>query len=235
MGTSRTFHRIRDVLTAALALSACGCSWGQAKAAPERTALRFLTPTPAPAAGLTQLVADLNRDMANVTVTLQPTTGSVVVTSALQTGAGDFGLAQSDVVYLAYRRGTKTHPYPHSNLRGVALGSVNRVFIFVRRSGPIHTVQDLRGRKVAISPEGTAGEVLTRELLEAYGIAFSDLTVSTHQISEMGRYFESEQLDAMIVVGTVNPNTITAPADPKDLRLISIDGEGRDRLRACLT
>lgn len=226
-----TLRRTRDTVTAALVLCACGCSWGQAKT-PERMAVRFLTPSPTPTAALTQLVADLNRDMPNVALTLQPMTGSVVVTSALQTGAGDFGLAQSDVVYLAYRRGTPTHPYPHSNLRGVSLGAVNRVLIFVRRSGPIHSIGDLRGRRVAVSPEGTAGEVLTRELLEAYGIEFSDLIVSTHQIREMGKHFESEHLDAMIMVGVIDPNTITAPVDAKDLRLIAIDGEGWDRLRA---
>jgi TRAP transporter TAXI family solute receptor len=232
MGRRSAWRRLRGVLMIVLAIAGGACSRAAPDAAAGPTTIRFLTPTPTPAAGLSKLVEDLDRDMPHVTIALQPTTGSVVVTSAIQTGAGDFGLAQSDVVYLAYRRGTATQPYPNSNLRGVVLGAVNRVFIFVRRSGPIHTVKDLRGRKVAISPEGTAGEVLTRELLEAYGIEFSDLTVSTHQIREMGKYFQSEQLDAMIMVGTINPDTATAPVDPKDLRLIAVDGEGWSKLRA---
>jgi TRAP transporter TAXI family solute receptor len=34
------------------------------------------------------------------------------------------------------------------------------------------------------------------------------------------------------MVGVINPNTATAPVDPKDLRLIPVNGEEWDQLRA---
>jgi TRAP transporter TAXI family solute receptor len=180
---------------------------------------------------LANLVAGLNRALPDASVALQPTSGSVVVTSAIQAGSGEVGLAQADVVYLAYRKETSANAY-HGNLRGVAVGALNRLCIFVRRESPIHTVSDLRGRRVAIAPDGTAGALLTRMVLDAYGIAYADLHPMIHQIGDMGRFFAEEQLDAMIMVGAFDPNTLIAPLNAADLRLLSIDREGTTRLRS---
>ena len=223
---------VRFVLIPTAIAAVCALACGRAQVRREPIPVRFLVPTPSPSVALTEFMATLDRALPDANVALLPTSGSVVVTSAIQTGSGEVGLAQADVVYLAYRKGTSANAYPHGNLSGVALGAVNRVCIFVRRNGPIRTVKDLRGRRVAIAPDGTAGALLTRTVLDAYGIAYADLSVKTHQIGEMGRFFTEEQLDAMIMVGAIDPNTITAPVNPAELRLLPINGEGMNRLRS---
>ena len=56
-----------------------------------------------------------------------------MVVSAVDGGKGQLGLAQSDVVYLAYRRGIERNQYPHKNLRAISVLWVNTFFVLVRR------------------------------------------------------------------------------------------------------
>ena len=56
--------------------------------------------------------------------------------SAVDGGKGQLGLAQSDVVYLAYRRGIEQNQYPHKNLRAIAVLWVNTFYVLVRPTAP---------------------------------------------------------------------------------------------------
>lgn len=215
---------------AAVSLSLSSCR--RERAIADATPIRLLLPSPAtPSDSVVALMTRVNSSAAALRIVVEPTPGSGFVVSKMQRGDGEIGLAQSDVVYLAYRRGTAQDPYPHLNLTGVAVGGLNRLSVFVRRDTNINNIVDLRGRRVAVAPPGTAGELLTRMVLDAHGLNFKDLDVRVHQIREMGRYFEAEQLDAMIMVGTFDPESVTAPVTKDQLRLLPVDAAIISRLR----
>ena len=67
------------------------------------------------------LIQRFNSALAHTHIDLRTTSGGVVVVSAVDGGQGQLGLAQSDVVYLAYRRGIEHNLYPHKNLRAIAV------------------------------------------------------------------------------------------------------------------
>jgi hypothetical protein len=69
-------------------------------------------------------------------------------------GEGQLGLAQSDVVYLAYRRGIERNLYPHKNLRAIAVLWVNTFHVLVRRDSPFRSIEDLKGTVSASSGRG---------------------------------------------------------------------------------
>jgi TRAP-type uncharacterized transport system substrate-binding protein len=93
---------------------------------------------------------------------LQPTSGGVVVVSAVDSGEGQLGLAQSDVVYLAYRRGIEKNQYPHKNLRAIAVLWVNTFYVLVRKDSRFRSIDDLKGQRVGVIRPGTSGEFSTR-------------------------------------------------------------------------
>lgn len=194
--------------------------------------LRFVRPTPSePSLDQLKLMQSIEASGTDIRVAVQPSTGSVFVVSQLQQGKGDIGLAQADVVYLAFSRGVPDNPAPHNNLRGIAVGGINRLVVYGRRASAINGVSGLRGKRVAIAPAGTAGELLSRIVLEASGLTYNDIEVRVHQIRDMSRHFESEQLDAMIMVGALQPGGGTAPIPEDALRLISLDPAVIDRVR----
>lgn len=194
--------------------------------------LRLLLPSPGgPSDNVAALAKQMSSAASGLHVTVAPTPGSVFVVAGIQHGDGEIGVAQSDVVYLAYRRGTIQDVRPHLNLTGVAVGGINRLVVYVRRDMNINSVLDLRGRHVGVSPPGTAGELLTRTMLASHGLDFTDLKLHVHPIREMGRYFDTERLDAMIIVGGFDPETYIAPVKRDELRLLSLDPAAIGRLR----
>ena len=137
------------------------------------------------------LVQHFNAALPQTHMRLQVSPGGIRVVSDVDAGRGDLGLAQSDVVYLAYRRGIELNRYPHKNLRAIAVLWVNNIYVLVRRDSPLHSIKDLKGRRVGIIMPGTAGEFSTRTVLSAYGMSYSDVHVQhepTNQIvPKLGR------------------------------------------------
>jgi TRAP transporter TAXI family solute receptor len=194
--------------------------------------IRLLIPKPVLSEDMTKFLADLSTKLPDVHLSIEPTAGPFMVVSALQAGRGDIGLAQIEVVYRSYRRGTSTDPNPHTSLRSIAWGGLSRLFIFVRRDGPVQSVYDLRGRRVAVAPAETGDGLLWTEVLRAHGLLESDLTIVRHPNNEMSRFFEPEQLDAMVMVGNFNPSAAIAHVDPTHLRILPLKGPEISALRS---
>jgi TRAP transporter TAXI family solute receptor len=152
-------------------LCAAACSSGSAAPQPQQLALwsgiapRFTT----------DLIHRLNRALPQIHINLQTTSGGVVAVSAVDSGQGQLGLAQSDVAYIAYRRGIERNVYPHKNLRAIAVLWINTFHVLVRRDSPIQSIFDLKGRRVGIIPPGTSGEFSTRIVLGAHGMSYADV------------------------------------------------------------
>ena len=171
--SSRFRSRRRQGAAAALLVSLCAsaCSSGSAASQPQQLTLWSGT-----AAEFTNdLIQRFNSALPQTHITLQTTSGGVVAVSAVDGGQGDLGLAQSDVVYLAYRRGIEDKQYPHKNLRAIAVLWVNNLYVLVRTDSPFRSIKDLKGRRVGVIAKGTSGEFSTRSLLGAYGMGYDDV------------------------------------------------------------
>jgi hypothetical protein len=171
---------------------------------------------------LQSLVDHYNAKLPHLKVSQQGTGGSVVVVSALNSAEGEIGMAQADVVYAAYRRGTEAAQFPHTNLAAIAVLTVNKFYVFVRRSGALRHIEDLRGKRVAVAPRTGASELFTRMVLGAYDMSYSDVKVEFQPFDEMGRRFADGTMDAMIMVGSGTARALSSPTDPNTLLLLPI-------------
>lgn len=168
------------------------------------------------------LTQRLNSTLPQTNVRLQLTSGGVVVVSAVDEGKGDIGLAQSDVVYLAYRRGIESHLYPHRNLRAISVLWVNNFYVLVKRDSPFHSINDLKRRRVGVIVPGTSGEFSIRIILTAHGMSYSDVQL-THQPTDvivpmLGR----GELDAVFTANPVMPAAARSVNQTVPLRLLPI-------------
>ena len=184
------------------------------------------------AAGFTNdLIERFNTGMPQTHLRLQSTSGGVVVVSAVDEGKGDLGLAQSDVVYLAYRRGIERNLYPHRNLRAMAVLWVSNLYVLVRRDSPFRSITDLKGRRVGVIVPGTSGEFSTRIILNAHGMSYADVepffAPTDTIVPKLGR----GELDAVF---SANPVMLTAARSVNQtvpLRLLPIGPAVINRLR----
>jgi uncharacterized protein len=185
--------------------------------------------TPAPF--VRELVGHYNAALDRVQVDIQTTPGSVFVVSALEKGTGDMGLAQADVVYGAYRRGIEGDDHAHTKLRGIAVLWVNTVFIVVPRTSPVHTIADLRGKRVGVGVQGSSAELFARTVLEGYDLSYADLTPEFLTVADLEQRINHADLDAGILVTSRLPASLGTGNPSAHVRLLPIGREVTRRLR----
>jgi TRAP transporter TAXI family solute receptor len=219
MPRSPLWRRWRTCLVLAFSIATSACQRQVEQPVQQTT---FVT---ASSLALTQeLVTHYNRVLPFAHVSLKSAGGAVAVVSDLHTGAGQIGIAQqADAVYLAYRHGVESDPVPYVNIRGIAVLWRNLLTVVVRDDGQYRSLTDLRGKRIGIFRPGTATEFLSRALLSAYGMSYSDVRPLFQSSTATAASLENGELDAAILVTPVLPDTITAGLKQNGhLRVLSI-------------
>jgi uncharacterized protein len=216
----------RPGTAAALLLSLCATACSSGAAAPRSQELTLWSGI---APGFTNdLIRRFNLALPQTRIGLQPTSGGVVAVSAVDAGKGQLGLAQSDVVYIAYRRGIEKNQYPHKNLRAIAVLWVNTLHVLVRHDSPFRTIASLKGRRVGIIPPGTSGEFSTRIVLDAHGMSYADVHPIFEPTGGLVPKLASGEIDAVF---SANPILLDTVAQTVPLRLLPMDRTAINELR----
>ena len=215
------------LLTLCTLVSAAGCSSGAA--APQSQQLTLWSGI---AAEFTNdLIERFNTTLPQTHINLQTAAGGVVVVSAVDGGKGQLGLAQSDVVYLAYRRGIERNQYPHKNLRAIAVLWVNNLYVLVRRDSPFRSIKDLKGRRVGVILPGTSGEFSTRILLSAHGMSYADVQPTFESTYNLVPKLGSGEIDAVFSANPVMLSAARELSETVPLRLLPIGRNIINQLR----
>jgi len=213
------------VLLASLCTTAC--TSGSAATRPQQ-----LTLWSGIAADFTNdLIKRVNVALPQTHVNLQTTSGGVVVVSAVDSGQGQLGLAQSDVVYLAYRRGIEQHMYPHKNLRAISVLWVNTLYVLVRADSSFRSITDLKRRRVGIIVPGTSGEFSTRIVLGAHDMSYDDIQPIFEPTRTLMPKLGSGEIDAVFSANPLMLSEARTLSQTVPLRLLPIDRTVTNRLR----
>lgn len=126
------------------------------------------------ATGIAKLINDANLP---ARASARSTGGSVFNVNALASGELQMALVQSDIASYAYNgSGIATFQgRPVRNIRAIANLYPEVVHIVARADANIRKVSDLRGKRVVVGDTGSGTEQNARQILEAYGLSFTDL------------------------------------------------------------
>ena len=211
-----------------LALLCAACSSGQAAPRPQE-----ITLLSGIAAGFTtDLVKRFNKGLPQTHITLQSSSGGVAVVSSVDKGEGQLGLAQSDVTYLAYRRGIEKNLYPHKNLRAITVLWINTFYVLVRADSPFRSITDLKGQRVGIIRPGTSGEFSTRIVLDAHGMRYTDVQPIFEPTDTLMPMLARREIDAVFSANPLMLETIQTLSKTTPLRLLPIGRTEVNKLRS---
>ena len=207
----------------------CGAACSSGAAAPQSQQLTLWSGI---AAEFTNdLIRRFNNALPQTHIDLQTAAGGVVVVSAVDGGEGQLGLAQSDVVYLAYRRGIERNKYPHKNLRAIAVLWVNNLYVLVRADSRFRSIKDLKGQRVGIILPGTSGEFSTRILLSAHGMSYDDVQPIFESTYSLVPKLGSGEIDAVFSANPVMLSAARGLSETVPLRLLPIGRTVINQLR----
>ena len=105
----------------------------------------------------------------------------------------------------------------------------------VLENSGIKSVLDLKGKKVAVGKPGSGTEVMAREILSVYNMSYDDITEDFLGFGEAATGLKDNTISAGLIWAGVPTAAIVDIASRKQIRIIAIDREKLDALKAKMT
>ena len=213
------------MLIAALCVSvAAACSGTTETTPPSRKTVRLARTT------ATELEAALAR-LPDLTADVVSEGGSSITSLIdLQQRKVDFSVPLADVAYLAYAGQLEEMAEPFDQLRGMAVTDLSTMHFLVGRHVDARSLRDLKGLRVSLGAPNSSTSLMTPRLLQAHGIAPSEVRMERLPNAEMLSRLTSGAIDASFSSYGV-PNQPVAAAMKNGVRLIDIAGPVVEEMR----
>ncbi len=175
------------------------------------------------ASAITKVVEEKAGD---IDVTLQPVVSSIINSKMIGAGEADVVTVQNDIAYYALKGIEPFFSKPIANIRGIASLYTESVQIQARKDAGIASVKDLKGKRVAVGPQGTMPVETTLQVLEAYGLSLKDLAkVEYMTINEAANALMANKIDALFFLGAVGYPSMGGTASKVETVIVPVEGE----------
>lgn len=168
-------------------------------------------------------IADiLNSDIPGANASAQSTGASVANINLLQQGKVDLIFAQNDVVYYAANGQEMFKDKKVDDLRGIATLYPETIQV-ISLDKNLKSLNQLRGKRIAVGPQGSGNEANAKHILKEYGISFKDVIISNLSFADAIKALEEGSIDIAFVTAGQPTAAIEKLANEKEITLIGID------------
>jgi TRAP transporter TAXI family solute receptor len=168
--------------------------------------------------------------MPGVSFVAVETPGSVRNIELLHQGGADVALSLADAAYLAYSGESRRIAGATRGVRGIAVLHHSRVHVLVAPRSNIQSISDLRGRTIAIGPDGSGTAETSQLLLSAFGVPLSSVRLRSLPFASGSEALARGEVQAAIVVAA-DPVDAVIRATRSGARILDIDGPNALRVR----
>ncbi|MBU5675194.1 TAXI family TRAP transporter solute-binding subunit [Alkaliphilus sp. MSJ-5] len=168
-----------------------------------------------------------NENVDGVTANAQSTGASIENIGLVSKGETEIAFVQNDITYYAFS-GTESFEGKEKmeNIRGMAMLYPELVQIVATSSSGIKSVEDLKGKKVAIGAPGSGVEANVRQVLAAHGMTYDDLGKADFlSFNEAADQLKNKQIDAAFLTAGVPTSAVTEVAQTSDIVVVPIASE----------
>ena len=203
-----------------------GCGGGDKKAAPAKQ--QFVNIATGGTAGTYYplggaLAEILNKNIPGVNASAQSTGASVANINLLATGKVDLAFVQNDIAYYAVNGTEMFQGKKVAGLKGVATLYPETIQIITLDNTGIKTINDLKGKRVAVGAAGSGTEANARQILEAYGITYNDIKVQYLSFGEAAGALKDGNVDVAFVTAGFPTAAIQDIATQNKVVLIPVE------------
>ena len=162
---------------------------------------------------------------------VESTAASVYNIDTIQNGELDFGIAQSDVVFQAFKGTKKFKENPVKKLRSVMAIYPELFTLVTRKDANITNVMDIKGKRINLGNPGSGNETTSLALFKALGLKKTDLAFAgALKAAEMPDALRDNKIDGYFyMVGHPTPN-IKDAANSVDIIITPIAGKAVNKL-----
>lgn len=167
-------------------------------------------------------------------VQVQSTKASVENLNLLQQGRGELAFALGDSVKMAWE-GDKAAGFKKKldKLRGIAAIYPNYIQIVAAKDSGIHSLADLKGKRVSVGAPKSGTELNARAIFAAAGMSYKDLGQTEYlPFGESVELIKNRQLDATLQSAGLGVASIKDLAASVPITIVSVPASVVDKLGA---
>jgi TRAP transporter TAXI family solute receptor len=172
----------------------------------------------------------LNKAIPNMNASAQSTGATVANINMLKDGSVDMAIVQNDIVYYAANGLEMFKDKKVTNLRGIASLYPETVQIVTLAGSNITSVDQLRGKRVAVGAAGSGAEANARQILEAYGLTYNDINPQYLSFGEAASALKDNNIDVAFVTAGAPTAAIQDIAASNKVALVPLAGDKVDQL-----
>lgn len=187
-----------------------------------------------PTGGAICRLVNKDRKSHGIRCSAESTGGSVYNINTVRAGELEFGVAQSDWQYHAYRGTSKfADKGAFKDLRAVFSVHPEPFTLIAKKGSGIASFEDLKGKKVNVGNPGSGQRATMEVVMEAFGMKMSDFALAAElKGSEMAQAICDGKIEAMIYTVGHPAAAVTQAASSCDVELVSVTGAPIDKLVA---
>lgn len=152
----------------------------------------------------------------------QSTGASVENINLIKEGKVEMAFVMSDVLTEA-AEGVGNFPEKVDKIQQIAALYPNYVQIVTTADSGIKSIEDLKGKRVAVGDQNSGVEVNARNLLNGFGITYDDLKVDYLGYAEAADGLKSGSIDAAFLTSGLPNSSVMELSASIDLALVSVD------------
>ncbi|WP_312700222.1 TAXI family TRAP transporter solute-binding subunit [Sedimentibacter sp.] len=164
-----------------------------------------------------------NTKIENMNVTAQATGASVENCKLLGKNEAELAILQNDMLDYAFNGTEAFAEGKLGNLRGIA--KLYPEIIQIVAAEGINGIEDLKGKKVSVGAPGSGVEANARQILDAYGMTYDDMSVSYLSFAESADAYKDKHIDAFFVTSGIPNSSIQDIAAMNPVSLVSLSDD----------
>ncbi len=178
-------------------------------------------------------MADIwNNNIEGVNATAQSTGASVANINLLRDDEADVIMVQNDIAYYSATGTEMFDGDAYEDLRGLCILYPETIQIVTLEGKGIETVADLEGKRVAVGAAGSGTEANARQILEAVGLTYDDITVQYLSFAEAASNLKDGNVDAAFLTAGHPTAAVQDIGAQNDVKLVTVEDDMADALIA---
>ncbi|WP_035571170.1 TAXI family TRAP transporter solute-binding subunit [Halonatronum saccharophilum] len=174
----------------------------------------------------------INNEVDGVNTSAQSTGASVENSRLIMNEEVELAIIQNDIANYAYNGERQFEDNRVENIRGIATLYPEVIQIVVRRGAGIETIDDLRGKRIAVGAPGSGAEANAQQILNAFGITYDDIRQDYLSFAEAAGRLSDRQIDAAFITAGIPTSAVMDVAATQDIGLLSMSQDQIDALNS---
>jgi hypothetical protein len=172
----------------------------------------------------------LNENIDNMNASAQSTGASVTNTRLIYNQEVELAILQNDIANYAVNGERQFEGNQVNNMSGVASLYPEVIQIIVRSDAGINSIEDLKGKSVAVGAPGSGAEANANQILDFFGLTYDDIQEDYLSFGEAASRLKDRQIDAAFLTAGIPTAAVMDVAATQNIKLLNFSNQDIESL-----